>query len=158
MWYPSFISSVASWMAGESSAATNLRELFSVSLLLPEHLRKGRWAERRAARFLQARGLTILERNFRGSSGEIDLIARDRQVIVFVEVKFRTREDFALAEESLLSPQRRRILAAAREYLAMMPGRPAWRCDVIGITKPSRFAFPIITWLHSAFGPENRFS
>ena len=61
----------------------------------PEHLRRGARGEKLACRFLRRNGYKILYRNFRGrSGGEIDIVCRDNDTLVFVEVKTRTREDF----------------------------------------------------------------
>ena len=65
------------------------------ALLSAGHLRLGARGEKLAARYLRRQGFKILYRNFRGRrGGEIDLVCRDRDTLVFVEVKTRTREDF----------------------------------------------------------------
>src|ERR1043165_2939007 len=59
------------------------------------HLRRGAQGEKLACRFLKRSGYKILFRNFRGRrGGEIDIVCRDHDTLVFVEVKTRTREDF----------------------------------------------------------------
>jgi len=60
--------------------------------------RRGEAAESLAADFLQRRGLTVLERNYRCRFGEIDLVARSGELLVFVEVRARTSEAFGGAE------------------------------------------------------------
>src|ERR1051325_7728398 len=61
----------------------------------PRHLRLGSGGENLACRFLKKHGYKILYRNFKGrTGGEIDVVCRDRDTLVFVEVKTRTREDF----------------------------------------------------------------
>src|SRR5438067_7743405 len=61
----------------------------------PKHLRRGAQGETLARRFLRRNGYKILYRNFKGrSGGEIDIVCRDNDTLVFVEVKTRTREDF----------------------------------------------------------------
>ena len=68
----------------------------------PAHLRLGALGEKMAARHLRRQGFKILFRNFRGrQGGEIDLVARDRDTLVFVEVKTRTREDFGRPREAV---------------------------------------------------------
>ena len=74
-------------------------------------------AESRAAAFLIAKGFRILARRFKSPVGEIDIIARRRQLLVFVEVKARGRLDEAA--ESLSPRQQRRIAAAAEVWLAV---------------------------------------
>ena len=74
-------------------------------------------AESRAAAYLVAKGFRILARRFKSPVGEIDIIARRRQLLVFVEVKARGRLDEAA--ESLSPRQQRRIAAAAEVWLAV---------------------------------------
>ncbi|MGF1474949.1 MAG: YraN family protein [Geminicoccaceae bacterium] len=77
--------------------------------------RRGRLAEWLAAWFLRAKGYRILARRAKTPVGEIDLVARHRDVIIFVEVKARRQLDGA--REALTSGQRRRIVRAASWYL-----------------------------------------
>jgi putative endonuclease len=76
-------------------------------------------AESRAAAFLIAKGYRILARRFRSRAGEIDIVARRRNTLIFVEVKARERLDDAA--EAVLPRQQRRIVAAAEIWLAMHP-------------------------------------
>ena len=73
----------------------------------------GAWGEEQAARWLRRKGYTILERNYACRFGEIDLIARKREVIAFVEVKLRKNADFAEAREFVTYGKQRRILKSA---------------------------------------------
>src|SRR6266446_6198986 len=74
------------------------------------HLRLGARGEELAARYLRRHGFKILYRNFRGrQGGEIDLVCRDRDTLVFVEVKTRTSEDFGRPLEAVNRPKQRRI-------------------------------------------------
>ena len=104
--------------------------------LVPEARKaRGDAAEERASRHLEGAGFTIVERNFRTRGGEIDIVARKGDVLVFVEV--RSREDAALEppEASVTPAKRRRIAAAARRYLSNVPPS-SWRearFDVIAI-------------------------
>ncbi|MBI4275040.1 MAG: YraN family protein [Rhizobiales bacterium] len=79
-------------------------------------LRTGLTAESLAAALLMAKGFRILARRWKSSAGEIDIIARRRQLLIFVEVKARSRLD--LAAESVSERQKRRIAAAAAAWLA----------------------------------------
>ena len=88
-------------------------------------------AEARATRFLERQGLEIVARNYRTRFGEIDLIARDRGVLVFVEVRLRSSERYGGAAESIGPRKRARIEAAARQYLARVRPEPPCRFDVI---------------------------
>ena len=79
---------------------------------------RGREAETLAARVLESRGLRVIARNFSVRGGEIDLICRDGKTLVFVEVRLRSRSDFGGAGASITATKRRRIVLAARHYLA----------------------------------------
>jgi putative endonuclease len=81
--------------------------------------RFGLSAESRAAAFLVAKGYRILARRWRTPLGEVDIVARRRQVLVFVEVK--ARDQFDDAAEAVTDRQKRRIVAAAEAWLARHP-------------------------------------
>jgi len=91
----------------------------------------GEKAEALAADFLAARGMTIVERNFRRRCGELDLIARDGETLVFVEVRLRTRNDFGGAAASITARKRARMTAAAGLYLARLRHTPPCRFDAV---------------------------
>ena len=76
-------------------------------------------AESRAAAFLVAKGYRIVARRWRSPVGEIDIVARRRKTLVFVEVKARERIDDAA--EAVIGRQQRRIIAAAEAWLATHP-------------------------------------
>jgi len=81
--------------------------------------RLGLSAESRAATFLMAKGYRIVARRWKSSVGEVDIVARRKQVLVFVEVKARERLDDAA--ECLTPRQQRRIAAAAAAWLSEHP-------------------------------------
>jgi putative endonuclease len=91
----------------------------------------GAQAEALAANFLARQGLAIVERNWRRRCGELDLIARDRDTLVFVEVRLRTRGDFGGAAASITAAKRARMIAAAGLYLARLARTPPCRFDAI---------------------------
>ena len=101
--------------------------------------------EERAARFLQARGLRIVARNYRTRQGEIDLVAMDGAVLVFVEVRMRASAGFGDGAESVDHRKRRRIEAAARHYLMRLGREPACRFDVVSLERDEP------TWIRAAF-------
>jgi putative endonuclease len=106
-------------------------------LIPPPEARRaqGDAAEERACRHLEGAGFTIVERNFRTRGGEIDIVARKGDVLVFVEVRSREVPDFGTPEESVTPAKRRRIVATARKYLSNVPPS-SWRearFDVIAI-------------------------
>ncbi len=78
----------------------------------------GRDAESLVCDFIEKRGLRIEARNFRRGGGEIDIVARDGDALVFVEVRFREEGDFGAPEETVTPLKRRRIVATARAYLS----------------------------------------
>jgi putative endonuclease len=99
--------------------------------------RLGDAGERYAERLLAERGWRVLDRKWRGSLGEIDLIAEsDDGALVFVEVKTRRGEGRGAAEEAISPEKAERLLALGEEYVAADPSlwnRP-WRVDLIAIT------------------------
>jgi len=91
----------------------------------------GRQGEDRAAEALQKKGYTILERNFSNKFGEIDIIAQDKDTLVFVEVKTKIGIDFGLPEEMVGKGKLQRIRNMATMY---MKGKSAkCRVDVVAI-------------------------
>jgi len=114
--------------------------------------RYGKAAEALAALYLEARGLETLARNVRCKGGEIDLVCRDGEVLVMVEVRQRSRHDFGGPLASVTRHKQRKIMRAARFVLQ---SRPAWRhrCvrfDVIGLQGELDNA-PQIVWIRDAF-------
>jgi putative endonuclease len=78
----------------------------------------GRRGEDAAARYLEARGMTLIERNWRCRAGEIDIVALDGRVVVFCEVKTRRGERCGSADEAVDARKQRRLARVARRYLA----------------------------------------
>ena len=94
----------------------------------------GAYGERVAVRFLIAQGMHILERNWRGARGEIDIIAADGDVIVFCEVKTRRTESFGTPSDALVPAKVRRLRRLAAQWLAARGLRPGpVRFDVVSI-------------------------
>ncbi|HNW58459.1 MAG TPA: YraN family protein [bacterium] len=79
--------------------------------------RVGRAGEDQAARYLEQQGCTILARNFRTRHGEIDLIARDHQVLLFVEIKTCSADSFGRPESWVTPLKQRRIAGAALTWI-----------------------------------------
>ena len=77
----------------------------------------GKSGEDLACRELERRGYAILARRFRVRSGELDIVARDGSVLVFVEVKARTGRQFGDAAEAVTFVKQRRLTVLANEYL-----------------------------------------
>lgn len=96
--------------------------------------RIGFWGEELAAEKLRGDGFTILGQNVRTPYGELDLIARRDNLIVFVEVKTRTSQSFAQPEDSITRLKREHILQSIDHYLQEHPELDCdWRVDVAAI-------------------------
>lgn len=93
----------------------------------------GRAAEQAACDHLKARGMTIVRRNYRALRGELDIICRDGDAWVFVEVKARTSDAFGGAAFAVPEGKRRQVAKVARHYLADrgLLDRVACRFDVV---------------------------
>ncbi len=108
-------------------------------------------AERVAESYLTARGLTLVARNYRCRLGEIDLIMRERDTLVFVEVRLRRsakERDFGGAAASITAKKQARLIAAAQHYLAGMRQLPPCRFDAVLMRG---VAAGDIEWLTNAF-------
>jgi putative endonuclease len=106
----------------------------------------GAQAEALAATFLAGQGLAIIERNWRRRCGELDLIAREGDTLVFVEVRLRTRGDFGGAAASITAAKRARMIAAAGLYLARVGRTPPCRFDAVLLDALDP---PRINWLRN---------
>lgn len=82
-----------------------------------DHIRTGREAEDRAAALLVERGYLLLDRNYRVPRGELDLVARDGDYLVFVEVRARRSELLGEAVETIGHTKRAALLRAARAWI-----------------------------------------
>lgn len=86
----------------------------------PEHLRRGAMGERAARRHLRRLGLKFLTANFRSERGEIDLVFRDGDCLVFVEVKTRSSEDWTRPAAAVDARKRRLLSQTALDYLRLL--------------------------------------
>src|SRR3954464_14539640 len=109
--------------------------------------REGARAEDLCAELLRAAGLKLVERNWRCRLGEIDLIAEERGVLVFAEVRMRRAFAYGGTGESLTAAKRGRLIAAARLYLSRRP-QAHCRFDVFLVDGPAGD----IKWIRNAFG------
>src|SRR5262245_47709910 len=121
---------------GNGIPMTRSSRAAGLSLGEPQDPRRitGTKGERAAEHFLRRAGMKIVARGFRFRGGEIDLIAREGEELVFVEVKTRTSRTFGSPQESVTSLKRRKIVRAASAYLQ---SAGAWehpcRFDVISV-------------------------
>ena len=116
------------------------------------HSSRGAWAEEAACRYLEARGLRRVVRNYRCPHGEIDLVLRDGEELVFTEVRYRGRGAWVGGVESVDAAKRRRLLASAEHFLQRHHEHTqrACRFDVLGVSGAR--AAPCFDWVQDAFG------
>ncbi len=113
---------------------------------------QGRKGEDDAARYLTERGYQLLKRNFRCPYGEVDIIALDGPVLVFVEVRSRSTENYGLPQESITEEKRSRLRRTARYYLAASGGhRGPVRFDVLAIKYKRNGQMEFLEHIKNAF-------
>ncbi len=112
---------------------------------------RGRWAENVARDFLRARGLEPVCENYYFRGGEIDLIMRDGDTIVFVEVRYRSNPSFGGGAESITAPKQKRVVATAMHYLQRTANHAHLPCrfDVVAIGKDKHRHD--VEWIPDAF-------
>lgn len=106
----------------------------------------GQAKERQAEDWLKARGLSAVARNVRCRHGEIDLVMRDGDTLVFVEVRYRRNAGYGGPHGSVDRPKQGRLTAAAAWYLQRHPTRLPCRFDVLAIGDGDR-----MNWIRHAF-------
>ena len=108
----------------------------------------GRWGETTAVEYLLERGYRVVAQNFRTPYGEIDVIAQQGDITIFVEVKTRTSRTMGLPEESITQRKRQHMISAA-EFYAAESEIDHWQIDVVSIEgKPG--SQPKITYFENA--------
>ena len=124
----------------------------------PRHLRLGRRGENLACQFLKKNGYKILYRNFKGrTGGEIDVVCRDRDTLVFVEVKTRTREDFGRPLDAVNREKRNRIARGGLAWLRLLDDPDIlFRFDVVEVII-AEDAEPRLEILQNAFSLPDRY-
>ncbi len=93
----------------------------------------GKEGEELAVRFLKKKGYRVIEKNYRTPFGEIDIIAKDKDAIVFIEVKTREGTDFGQPFEAVNIHKRQKIAKVALSYLKRFKEEPRCRFDVVSI-------------------------
>lgn len=100
----------------------------------PEHLRRGQLGERAAKAHLQAAGLKFLTANFRSTRGEIDIVFRDADCLVFVEVKTRSSERWTRPAAAVDARKKRLLSACAMDYVRLLKDpRVKLRFDIVEV-------------------------
>lgn len=123
----------------------------------------GQWAEQHAIQYLQAQGFQLLWQNFHSRFGEIDLILRRADELIFVEVKARSNRQFGEAVEMITPQKQRKIIKTAMYFLTCYPQYQAYSCrfDAVCIQFTQQIAKKIqqdfsqltydLHWIESAF-------
>jgi putative endonuclease len=109
-------------------------------------MKPGARAEQVAAQYLQKNGLRLVQSNFRCRFGEIDLILRDGETLIFAEVRQRSRGDFGGAAASIDVHKQRRLILTAQHYLTSLPRIPPCRFDALLLDAADN-----VEWIKGAF-------
>lgn len=113
----------------------------------------GQWGEDTAAAYLEDKGYASVDRNWRCMAGEMDLIMRDGEAWVFVEVKARRSGAFGLPQEAVTADKQQRLLDIALTYLSENELHDVdWRVDVIAIATSTDGGQPEVTHFQNAVG------
>ncbi|HEY4330331.1 MAG TPA: YraN family protein [Phycisphaerae bacterium] len=100
----------------------------------PEHLRRGELGERAAEKCLKEQGMKCLTRNFRSARGEIDLVFRDGDCLVFIEVKTRSSEDWTRPAAAVDARKKRLLSQTGLDYLKLLKNPPVkFRFDIVEV-------------------------
>ena len=120
-----------------------------------EHLTQGKEAETACCRYLTAKGLKLVERNFSCRLGEIDIILTDQETLVFVEVRFRQNNSFGGGLESITRAKQQKLRKTAELYLLQNKQYNYARFDVVSMsistqtnTQKQEYTFD---WIKNAF-------
>lgn len=116
-----------------------------------KHLQLGQQAEARAHRYLRKQGLLLVTKNYRSPYGEIDLIMRQQETLVFVEVRYRRSSSFGMAAETVDWRKQKKLRATAEHYLqnnTKSRNRPC-RFDVVSLS--GNYKNGTIDWYTDAF-------
>lgn len=111
----------------------------------------GQWAEQQAQSFLKKQGLRLVKRNFNCPVGEIDLIMRNKNTLVFIEVRYRKEDSLVSALETIDNYKQQKIIKAAKYFLVKHPIKniDTMRFDVVAIEMENNL--PQLNWISNAF-------
>lgn len=123
-------------------------------MVMPEkarHLLAGEAAEKQANRYLQDKGLRLVDRNVRTPHGEIDLVMLDHDTMVFVEVRYRKSGRYGLAEETVTRGKQQKLIRSAQWFLQQNNEHSGRSCrfDLVAITGDNQAGDP--NWITNAF-------
>ena len=134
---------------------THEAKLKSKTLLKAEHLKQGKEAEAACCDYLKSRGLKLVEKNFSCRLGEIDIIMTNKNVLVFIEVRFRKNNNFGDGLESITVAKQKKLRKTAELYLQQNNQYKNARFDVVSMstktqTMPSKQPYTF-DWINNAF-------
>ena len=113
----------------------------------------GKLGEKLARKFLKKRGYHIRETNFHCREGEIDIIARQGDYLVFIEVRTKSNLDFGTPEESITRAKKEKLVASALAYINTHRDLPSlWRIDVVAIEVDDKGKTKRIELIENAIG------
>jgi len=118
-----------------------------LSKKLTSRKKSGNDAEQQACKYLQSHGLKLLEKNFTIKAGEVDLIMREGETLVFIEVRYRKNAYFGGAAASVTLKKQQRIIKASLAYQQKHKPQSSMRFDVVAIEGDNRE----LNWIRSAF-------
>ncbi len=111
-----------------------MRWRHTLACMIAPHLLQGRKGERIACRFLLRQGFDVLARRYCGRSGELDIVAFDGEILVFVEVKTRDSSDFGEPWEFVDWQKQQILRRTAEEFIADHDlGEYAYRFDIVSV-------------------------
>lgn len=120
-----------------------------------ERINLGKFGEKVAAIFLKRNGYVILERNFSCLFGEIDIIAKDKEAVAFIEVRTRRSDEYGLPVESIRRAKKKKLIRTAWFYIK---GRnledSLFRFDVVSVLIGNRGRRPEVGLIKDAFGED----
>jgi len=116
------------------------------------HNQKGQYAENLALNYLQKKGLIQLQKNFSCRHGEIDLIMRDNEFIVFIEVRYRNKTQFGHPLETINYAKQKKIIKTIHYFLIKNPqyNQLACRIDAVAIHSQCQSSGDHIDWIQNA--------
>jgi putative endonuclease len=113
----------------------------------------GKLGEKLAQKFLKKRGYRVRETNFHCREGEIDIIAQQKDYLVFVEVRTKSNLDFGTPEESITQSKKGKLVSLALTYINNHQNLPPlWRIDVVVIEVDQRGKTKRIELIENAVG------
>ena len=119
----------------------------------------GKRGEEAARKFLKKRGYRIRETGFRCRHGEIDIIAQQKDYLVFVEVRSKSNLDFGTPEESITQAKKEKLIASALTYTTTHQHIPSlWRIDVVAVELDDRGKTKRIELIENAIEQASRFN